>query len=73
MRSRLVQPSRNVSPSGTTSTSWKQKNGVPSFSKNVEGGVELRSAVSNVSAACQGRSNVPGPNMSLPGQQNVCQ
>jgi hypothetical protein len=57
------------------STSWKQKNGMPSLAKNSKAASIFCRAAPNGSSVgfSQGRSKVPDPNTSLPGQLNECQ
>ena len=57
------------------SRSWKQKNGTPSFAMNSNAAAILARAASigSPAAPIHGRSNVPAPNTSDPGQLNECQ
>ena len=72
-RSRAASVAASESNSGATSRSWKVKKGTPSFSKNSKATCVLRSARATGSPAPNhGRSKVSAPNMSVPGQQNVC-
>ena len=66
--------SAKVAPSGATSRSWKVKNGTPSFETNSKAASSFARAASIGSApgASQGRSKVPTPNTSDPGQLNEC-
>ena len=74
MRSSCALVARSVAPSGATSRSWKVKNGAPSLSNSSKATAALRSAsVIGSPSPNHGRSKVSPPNMSTPGQQNVCQ
>jgi hypothetical protein len=72
--SRFARDSANVRPSGATSWSWKVKNGAPSFSMNSNAAASFvrAAAIGSPPAASHGRSKVPTPNTSEPGQLNEC-
>ncbi len=73
--SRFERNSAKPPVSGATSRSWKQYQGTPSFSKNSNAtAIFVRAAsMGSASGASHGRSSVPTPNMSIPGQANECQ
>ena len=75
MCSRLRTDSTSESVYGAMSTSWKQKNGTPSFAKNSNAASIFCSAARSGSEASliHGRSKVPKPKMSFPAQLNECQ
>ena len=74
MASRFDRDSAKLAPSGATSRSWKQKNGAPSFSMNSNAASTLSRAapIGSSVAVSQGRSKVPAPNTSDPGQLKEC-
>ena len=57
------------------STSWKQKKGMPSLAKNSKAASIFwrAAAIGSPPPPSQGRSKVPAPNTSLPGQLKECQ
>ncbi len=75
MASRFAWVSVKVAPSGATSRSWKVKNGAPSLWMNSKAASTLAAApsIGSTPGFSQGRSKVPDPNTSEPGQLKECQ
>ena len=75
MASKLRLVSAKVAPAGAMSASWKQKKGVPSLVKNSNAAsIFIRAAgIGSIAESSQGRSQVPAPNTSSPGEAKECQ
>ena len=73
--SRLARVSAYVRPSGATSRSWNAKNGTPSFSMNSNAASTFacEAVPGSTPGVSHGRSKVPTPKTSEPGQLNECQ